>query len=294
MICAIICIVILCIICFLLIFHIVRCNRQMKDVARLLEETSSKSNLRLYSGLRSSSWLRLCSAIDNRLEQSQTDRIDAKNSKKELQYLIACISHDIRTPLTSAIGYLQLMENCSDTDKRQKYQDIAFARLQDLSRMLDEFFLYSTLTNKPADIECQPVSFYQILCESLLEKEKAFLDAGQEPDIEMDDPDMKFMADPMSMKRVFDNLLSNALQYGAGNILIAQHENCVSFSNIIPPETQIDVSSIFTRFYRNDSARSSAHLGLGLSIVQQLMEGMGGSVNAKVHDNRLVIETHWK
>ena len=95
---------------------------QLLDMARMLEETPAESNLRLTVRMSGAAPRRLCRAINARLEEGRRLRLEARQQEQELKYTMACISHDIRTPLAGAVGYLELLEG--EPDRQEEYLDI--------------------------------------------------------------------------------------------------------------------------------------------------------------------------
>ena len=112
---------------------------QMLDMARMLEETPAESNLRLTVRMSGAAPRRLCQAMNARLEEGQQLRQETQQREQELRYTMACISHDIRTPLAGAMGYLQLLEE--DPSQQAEYLDIVQKRLKELETLLEELFL---------------------------------------------------------------------------------------------------------------------------------------------------------
>ena len=135
-------IIILIIIIIGLLFRLLRYKNQIRKMADILEKAPVWSNQRLYSGFQTKTFKRLCNDINKKLEEAKQNQISAENAQKELKYLMASISHDIRTPLTSSIGYLQLVKNDIGNYKKQKYLEIIEKKLFDLISMLDNLFLY--------------------------------------------------------------------------------------------------------------------------------------------------------
>ena len=141
-----------------------RCERQLKDWAEQLEETDENSNLRLGTSVRSRAFLRCCRAMNHRLENGQQARIRLENMSRELKYTVSCVSHDIRTPLTGAMGYLQLLENTPDAARQKEYISIIRRRMEDLEGLLEELFLFSKLSNEEYSIECSETAPFPVLC----------------------------------------------------------------------------------------------------------------------------------
>ena len=114
-------------------------RRQLLDMARTLEETPVESNLRLTVQMNSEPARRLCRAVNTRLETGRQLRLDLLEREREMKYTMAAISHDIRTPLAGAMGYLQLLGG--DPARQEEYLDIIKKRLEELEELLDSLFL---------------------------------------------------------------------------------------------------------------------------------------------------------
>ena len=121
-------------------------RNQMLEMARVLEETPAESNLCLTVQMSGAAPRRLCRAVNARLEQGRQLRLEALRGERELKYTMACISHDIRTPLAGAMGYLQLLEG--EQAKRDEYLGVVKRRLEELNGLLEELFLYTRLLNR--------------------------------------------------------------------------------------------------------------------------------------------------
>ncbi len=103
---------------------------QLLEMARVLEETPTESNLRLTVRMSGTAPRRLCQAVNARLEEGRRLRLETSRREQELKYTMACISHDIRTPLAGAMGYLQLLEG--EPERQAEYLAIVGKRLEEL------------------------------------------------------------------------------------------------------------------------------------------------------------------
>ncbi len=110
----------------LAVLRLLACRDQMLEMARMLEETPAESNLRLTVRMSGAAPRRLCRAVNARLEAGRQLRLEALRGERELKYTMACISHDIRTPLAGAMGYLQLLEG--EPERQGEYLDIVKKR----------------------------------------------------------------------------------------------------------------------------------------------------------------------
>ena len=140
---------------------------QLLEMVRVLEETPPESNLRLTVRMSGIAPRRLCQAVNARLEEGRRLRLETSRREQELKYTMACISHDIRTPLAGAMGYLQLLEG--EPERQAEYLGIVQKRLDELDSLLDELFLYTRLQGGSLPLECGSMSALPLLWDALAE-----------------------------------------------------------------------------------------------------------------------------
>ncbi len=263
-------------------------RRQMEEMAHVLEETPAESNLRLTVGMDSAPARRLCRAVNRRLEEGRRLRAESLKGEQELRYTMACISHDIRTPLAGAMGYLQLLE--VEPDRREEYLGIVQKRLTELDSLLGELFLYTRLLNEAVPLECGKVAALPPLWEALAEFYPQLEAAGVEPELRFDREELAVWAEPAALGRVYRNLIANALRHGGGGLRVSGRAGEVVFSNPLGPGPRPDPNHLFDRFYQGSPARGRGGAGLGLAIVRELMERMGGGVSAEIERDEMQIK----
>ena len=261
---------------------------QLLEMARVLEETPAESNLRLTVRMSGAAPRRLCRAINARLESGRQLRQETLRGERELKYTMACISHDIRTPLAGAMGYLQLL--AGEPDRREEYLGIVKKRLEELEGLLDELFLYTRLLNGSLPLECGETAALPPLWEALAEFYPQLETAGIQPELSFDREDMRVWASPEALGRVYRNLIANALRHGGGGLAVSARDGEICFSNPLGPGPTPDPNHLFDRFYQSNPARGRGGAGLGLAIVRELMERMGGRVSAQIVDGELEIK----
>ena len=276
----------------LAVLRLLACRDQMLEMARMLEETPAESNLRLTVRMSGAAPRRLCRAVNARLEAGRQLRLEALRGERELKYTMACISHDIRTPLAGAMGYLQLLEE--EPDRREEYQPIVKKRLEELDRLLDQLFLYTRLLNASIPLECGETAALPPLWEALAELYPQLEAAGIAPELRFDQEDMKIRADPAALGRVYRNLILNALRHGGGGLAIFGQDGTIRFTNPLLPGSRPDPEHLFDRFYQSSPAQAKGGAGLGLSIVRELMARMGGRVSAQITGDILEIRLAFK
>jgi len=261
---------------------------QMLDMARVLEETSAESNLCLTVQMSSAPARRLCRAVNARLKSGRQLQLETARAERELKYTIACISHDIRTPLAGAMGYLQLLED--EPDRREEYLGIMKKRLGDLEGLLDEMFLYTRLLSDPLPLECGEIMALPPLWDALAEVYPQLEGLGIQPVLRFEQEDLRVWASPEALGRVYRNLIANVIRHGSGGLTVCAQKGEICFSNPLRPGSTPDPDHLFDRFYQSSPARGKGGAGLGLSIVRELMERMGGRVSAQVVKNELQIK----
>lgn len=219
--------------------------------------------------------------------------------EKEQRQAVANMSHDLRTPLTSIIGYIQIAnnENLSEVEKKELLA-IAFDRAKRLERLLNDFFELSVLESTDYELKLQRINLTKLLTEVLVSFYDRFQEKRLEPTIEGLENNVTIFADHSAVTRVIENLLSNTLKHADGNIMIRLEEQNGVASLMITNDalslTEQDVQHMFDRFYMADQSRSGKSTGLGLSIVKSLMEKMNGSISSKLNDGQLSIICEWK
>ena len=260
---------------------------QLLEMARVLEETPPESNLRLTVRTFGMAPRRLCRAVNQRLEEGRQLRLETQKREQELKYTMACISHDIRTPLAGAMGYLQLLEG--EPERQAEYLAIVGKRLEELEELLEELFLYTRLQGGSLPLECGEMAALPPLWDALAELYPQLEAAGVEPELRFDREDMAVWASREALGRVYRNLIVNALRHGGGGLTISGGDGVICFSNELLPGPRPDPEHLFDRFYQSSPARAKGGAGLGLSIVRELMERMGGQVFAQITGDRLEI-----
>ena len=265
---------------------------QMLEMARILEETPTESNLRLTVRMSGAAPRRLCRAVNSRLEEGRRLRLETSKREQELKYTMACISHDIRTPLAGAMGYLQLLEG--EPERQREYLGIVQKRLKELEGLLDELFLYTRLLSEPLPLECQETAVLPPLWDALAEFYPQLEAAGVEPELRFDREDRRVWASAEALGRVYRNLIANALRHGGRGLEVSGREGEICFSNELRPGPRPDPEHLFDRFYQSSPAQAKGGAGLGLSIVRELMARMGGRVSAQITGDILEIRLAFK
>lgn len=237
--------------------------------------------------------------INKSLEEKQRIEVEYKRMDMELRQAIANVSHDLRTPLTSIMGYIQLMDDDElSIEERNRYIEIVKNRTKSLQNLISSFYELSRLQSKEYKFDLKSLNLSNIICDLLASFYNDFLNKGIEPFIEIDENVSLVIADENAVRRIFSNLIQNALRYGNANVSVSikQDENHVitTFSNDAENLKEEDVSHLFERFFTSDRTRSGENTGLGLAITKELVEQMGHEINLEFHNCNLSIIIKWK
>lgn len=201
---------------------------------------------------------------------------------------ISNVAHDLRTPLTAIVGYLELLENETDAETASRYVRIIRERAQAMRSLTGELFDWALAAQPDRKEQLVPVRLQDALAESIAVSYPAFNEKGVRPILQFPDTAVVRSADRKSLARIFGNLMTNAIQHGEGDLTITLHPSGrVDFSNAAPGMDPLDVERLFGRFYTVRGGSGST--GLGLSIARMLSEQMNGSMEASLENGVLTV-----
>lgn len=231
---------------------------------------------------------RLADTVNIQLRRLRSQRHRFVQGDKELKNAVTNISHDLRTPLTTIFGYLDLLEKEEKTDEVCRYLEIIRNRTELLKQLTEELFRYSVILATESDIVLEPVVINSILEESIAAFYTAFNERNITPNIQMPEEKVIKTLDASALSRVFSNLLQNAIKYSDGDLDITLTKmGEIIFTNRASGLDEVQVGKLFDRFYTVEAARKST--GLGLAIARTLVEHMSGTISAVYEDHKLRI-----
>lgn len=230
-------------------------------------------------------------ALVDTITQAMQEERASEKSKDEL---ITNVSHDLRTPLTSIIGYLGLIEDHQYQSEEDivKYSHIAYDKAKQMKNLVEDLFEYTKVQQHGAPVNLMTVDLGQLLEQVGASFELEADKKGMAINVTCEPSPLSITADPEKLGRLFSNLVANALKYGHGASYIHLTAKQLGEKVIItvaddgekiPAES---VKHLFERFYRVESSRNKATggTGLGLAIVQSIVELHHGSVTARSDD----------
>lgn len=276
------------------LIRLARRDRELARIAAELEAREPEGNARLALEVRSPGLVALARAVNAELDRERDRHVRDLADRGAFQQDLASLSHDIRTPLAGAQGYLQLARRTGDEAARARYTEQAIRRLGSMRELVDGLFDYAKAADPGFAPELVPVALMPAVSDVLVSFYPQFTARGWEPRIDCADEDARVLADAPSLARALANLVNNALRYGSGAPGISVRgrgpEIRVTMSNPVERPGDIDAARLFDRFYKSDAARTGEGSGLGLAIVARLVEAMGGTVSARVEGDELAIE----
>jgi len=230
-------------------------------------------------------------------EQALRSAMAAKEAEQRKNDLIVYLAHDLKTPLTSVIGYLTLLhdEPQISEEMRARYTGIALEKAERLEELTNEFFDITRFSLTTLSLETERRNLSRMLEQIAFEFQPVLTEKGLQISTDIE-PGIEILCDPDKLERVFDNLLRNAVNYSYEGTKIAlalkksgdNAEICIrNMGKTIPSEK---LEHIFEQFFRLDSSRASATggAGLGLAIAKEIVELHGGSIQAESENESIV------
>jgi signal transduction histidine kinase len=227
-------------------------------------------------------------SINELISELEKVQVESKRFQEARKQLLSSISHDIRTPLTSIIGYIDALKDdiAASEDEKREYLEILSKKSNSLKQLVDQIFNMAKLDADEFPLKEEKLDFAEITRESLIE----FLPELSMHDIKLQvnipEEPCPITADSLSLMRVIGNLMKNAIYYGKpGKVVgIELSETTNEYQLLIwdkgPGISKSDLENVFERMYRSDQSRNPSHggSGLGLAIAKALVEKNGGQI----------------
>lgn len=299
------------------------CIRQAgRDLAELMDNPGENRILLAVSPSREAE--RLLQQINRYIKYHQRERIIWQQQERQLQEQIENISHDLRTPLTSILGYLELVDDGSLSGEDREALAVVGRKSRYLQGLIRDFYDLSRLERTDLRLEQEPVEITRIIRETVLSYYPEFEERHLAVELALPETAVLIKGNQEVLERILHNMIQNALRYARSRFRVRVYhaqsvdgqdsENdvkrkgdgrgawdqqtiwadhiagkeriCVEFSNDTEHLTQADIPFLFDRFYTADHARPSGSTGLGLTISKLLAEAMGGAVTARLTEQR--------
>ncbi len=281
---------------FGIIFYLlqIRSIRYIEDLSRAMEDMANgqlDTKVRVEGDDEFSQMAENLNNLGDDLQKLLEFEREAEKSKTDL---ITNIAHDLRTPLTSIIGYLDLLSGKGSSslseDQRTKYLKIAYNKSRRLEKLINDLFDFTKLSYGKITMKVGYVDIVKLLEQLLEEAYPNFQEKGLSYELKTNVPSLEIAADGGLIARLFDNLIGNAIKYGAEGKKVIVRINAeipndavevkvINYGFVIDEK---DLPLIFDKFYRADRARSTqtGGTGLGLAIAKDIVTMHGGTITA--------------
>lgn len=230
-----------------------------------------------------------------KLKEKERAALDIeRNAERQKNELITNVAHDLRTPLTTIVGYLELIKDDTALSKEDvhKYSGIAYEKSIRLQEMMDDLFEFTKLDNADIKLNKSMINLSGLIMQMTDEFYPSFKDCNITPIVDLPEENIYVQGDGQLLARVFDNLISNALKYGYHNtdlkIEVSGDEKyatvkVINHGDTIAPE---DIPLLFNKFFRTDSSRNSktGGTGLGLAITKNIVDLHHGDISVTSDD----------
>jgi signal transduction histidine kinase len=288
---------------FMFIFYLILSSKivhsfhQVSDSIEQLAEGNFKSDFHIQNTGPFSHLNKSLNGMKDHLNRLIEEEKHASQTKNEL---VTNVSHDLRTPLTSIIGYLRLIQEdrYKDETELRYFVDIAYQKSERLNRMVNDLFEFTKVNNN--DITLFKVNFNVI--EFMNQIGAQFIPQLRDASIKLEvfhsDESIIIQADPEKLMRVFENLILNAIKYGKEgkkiDLVVEKDEKNVVIKvvNYGPPIPSNAIPHIFDRLYRAEQSRSdeTGGAGLGLAIAKGIVEIHGGIISASSNHHKTIFQ----
>ncbi|MEW9094716.1 MAG: HAMP domain-containing sensor histidine kinase [Clostridiaceae bacterium] len=276
----------------ILVMIIINLNKKIYSISQIIKnigEGNYNQRVRMQNGNK---YLNdLIENINYVVDKFQNTMRLNKEYEEERKKMISNISHDLRTPLTSLLGYIEFIKNNKNLSEEQKeeYIDIIESKGSNLRNLMNEFFQLSKLDSKDTKLDIKKINLSEIIRQNIILLYNDFNNKEIEPVIDLPPKDVYAMGDKEAVERILSNLISNAIKYGYEGKNIGINLKC-NKENVevtvwdegkgIPKE---DLALIFERLYTLEKSRNKSFQGsgLGLTIVKKLIEMQNGTITVK-------------
>ena len=287
-------VIILIIIIFILVIYLFLLKKEIKRISYNLDEILSiNSNEILHGEFSDKELNELLFKINKMISYVRYKELNLERKNNSLKKEITNITHDLRTPLTSSLGYIDLiLKSNLSKEEQERELKIVENRLLRLEELINSFFEFSMITTDNKKIDTEQTNWVAIIEECISHYYDDFTREKRKIVFVNEIKKYSIFSNAEILKRIIDNLISNSLKHSNSDLIIKLSEKNdirLSFENDIV-DTSIDIDHIFDEFYTSDISRTKGNTGLGLAIAKEFTEMLGGTISAKKIRNKLIIK----
>lgn len=280
-----------------LFVRIFQYKKQLQSfTARLTERKAADMNQPVTVDYFDKDVLALADALNEYTDLIKQQTANLEGDRRQLKQVIAGISHDFRTPLTAAKGYMQMIEKSGQLDeKNAEYMQIAIEKTNYLKELSDTFFEVSAIEANTEPVQIEEVHLTNLLSELIMGQYEWIQERNLDTDFQIPEKDIIIQSNDQLLSRIMENLFSNAKKYAVSKLQLSLVQSdtgiVITMSNDMEVSEDFDISRVFEAFYR-ETARHSEGTGLGLYIVKCLADKLGMTVSADAQNTMFIMQLH--
>ncbi len=312
---------------FLLSFLLLLFRREIKSLTRQLREQKDRNtNMLLHTNSGAVvPTLELTREINSLLDDMRRSKVQYARKRHNLEQMMTNLSHDLRTPLTSAMGYLDMvLQDDLPAAEKERELNIIAQRLHRLEELINSFFEFSQIIAGEQRPKKKELNLVGVLEESIAHYYDDYCARNRTIHLRCEKSRLFLLSNQNMLLRIFDNLIGNSLKHGAGELVVSvyardntenaagaavqvtapshtqtdktssmedtkqKHFVAIRFENALF-DTHLDINRIFDEFYTTDISRTKGNTGLGLAIAKQFTEMLGGTISASYEEGRFAV-----
>ncbi|NYF26081.1 sensor histidine kinase KdpD [Sporosarcina sp. JAI121] len=279
-----------------LLLYIYFVKRELRKLKQKVKEITTRASFgsRLSFDFREKELMQLVDEMNVMIDAFEEKNRQAKQMEENVKLSIAGLSHDLRTPLTSINGYVQLLQGTTDETKRAHYGKIIEQSVNRLMEMTDHFYDLARIETNQKEMALSSISLSTVVEEIFL----SFYEQFEEQKIELQFPeemhDRHIIADKFMLIRVLQNIAQNILRYAKSKAVISYGNDgdyvVFVIKNDSKSDSKVAVEKVFTRFYTEVTSRTNTEAsGLGLYLSKKIVEKMNGNMDAELNGNWFIL-----
>ncbi|MGX7015138.1 HAMP domain-containing histidine kinase [Vagococcus silagei] len=276
----------------LLLIYLIRMQFLIRKIIKQLVYINSiQTNTVIEIPTRNREFKKLSLEINRLLQMNKENYQKVIESNEQFDMAINNISHDIRTPLTVANGYVQLLNRSTELEKKELVEKIRH-NLDNVEEKLEDLLTYNRLIEQRVEVDLSVIKLSSLLEKSCLSFYNAFTEKNINVSLNIEQ-NILLTSDETILTRIIENAIGNILNHGVIQTEIILEENDDKITMLFSNKTTVLIENydkLFERFYTEDFARVNKNSGLGLFIIQELTNLLGGSVSAYGGDNKFNLE----
>ncbi len=267
-----------------LLAYLVLLNKELKSLSKQVDNLiNMNSNHLIYSEYNLKNVAPIIIKINHLIKKSKNIELNYNNKNKSLMKMMTNISHDLRTPLTSALGYIDMILYSNISKEEQiKELKIIEERLKRLEELINSFFEFSKIISNNKDPELEKMNLNTILENCIINYYEDYKNHKRQILFNYNQNKIMLYSNKEILVRIFDNLIANAYKHSTGDLEInitANDTIKITFINSLD-YNDLDIHKMFDEFYTIDISRTKGNTGLGLAIAKEFTESLGGKIYA--------------